>query len=288
MKGWYDQQNKCLGWVTVQGVQFELLGLGMWDAYTQGRFGHIIMSATRRERHMLTNYFTALDQRAVMLADTKFPNGCLPLPCDTQTPAHVPAILFARFVDNIYMGITGMARHTHAMPTTLSFLETLFDVLYDVPLKWEDSGAQVDWCEARLVIHPEMALLMKGVTFQHPSKVVPQADFLLWDRWVDAFSPNACSVCKSMVPVLTHKAVVLARTDLNRHMNLASLVRGFNYKRYEKGWWWPLMRSALMSLGKLNLVPNYLVQKWVGEGRAFRMALGPASAAHFAPALRPS
>ena len=65
------------------------------------------------------------------------------------------------------------------MPATLSFLETLFDVVYDFPLKWEDSGVQVDWCEARLLIHPEMGLLMKGVTFQHPSKVNPQGDFLL-------------------------------------------------------------------------------------------------------------
>ena len=52
--------------------------------------------------------------------------------------------------------------------------------------------------------------------------------------------------------------------------------------------WWPPMRAALVSLAKLNLVPNYLMRKWAGEGRAFRMALGQASAAHFAPALRPS
>ena len=277
--------------MTVQVVQFEFLGLGMWDAYPHGRFGHIIMSAPRRERNMLTNTFTALDQRAVMLADTKFPNGCLPLPGDTNAPAHMPAILFARFVDNMYMGVTGMAGHVHALPATMSFLrlnlETLFHVLYDVPLKLEESGLQVDRCEARLVIQPEMALLMKGVTAQHPSKVNPQGDFLLWDRCVDALSQNACSVCKSMLLVLTHKAVVLARTDLNRQTNLASLVRDFHYKVYEKGWWWPPMRSALMSLGKLILVMNYSMQKWVVEGRAFRMALGPASAAHFAPALRP-
>ena len=31
MTGWYDQQNKCSDWVTVQGVKFKLLGLGMWD-----------------------------------------------------------------------------------------------------------------------------------------------------------------------------------------------------------------------------------------------------------------
>ena len=54
-----------------------------------------------------------------------------------------------------------------------------FDVVYDVPLKWEDRGAQVDWCEAMLVTQPEMAMLMKGVTFQHPSKVNPQGNFLL-------------------------------------------------------------------------------------------------------------
>ena len=288
MKGWFDQHNKCLGWLTVQGVQFEFLGLGMWDAYPQGRFGHIIMSAPRRERNMLTNYFTALDQRAVMLADTKIPDGCLPSPTHTRTPAHMPAILFARFVDNIYMGVTGMAGRAQELPATLSCLESLFDVLYDVPLKWEKSGDQVDWCEARLVVKPAMALLMKGVADQHPAKVDPAGDFLLWDRWVDAFSPNACSVCKSMVPMLTHKAVVLARTDLNRQTNLASLVRGFHYKVYEKGWWWPPLRSALMSLGKLDLVPNYLMRKWAGEGRAFRMAIGPASAAHFAPALLPS
>ena len=137
-------------------------------------------------------------------------------------------------------------------------------------------------------VSPEMALLMKGVTFQHPSKVNPRGDFLLWDRWVDVFSPNACTICNSMVPVLMHKAVVQARIDLNGQINLASQVRGFNYKQYDKGWWWPPMRLALVSLAKLNLVPNYLMRKWAGEGRAFRMALGPASAAHFAPALLPS
>ena len=105
---------------------------------------------------------------------------------------------------------------------------------------------------------------------------------------MDAFSPNACSVCKSMVPVLTCKAVVLAQNDLNRQISLASLVRGFSYKQYAKGWRWPPMRSALVSLAKLDLVPNYVMRKWIGEGRVFTLSLGPASAAHFAPVLRPS
>ena len=57
----------------------------------------------------------------------------------------------------------------------------------------------VDWCEARLVTRPEMALLMKGVAFQHPSAKLPTPDLVLWDRWVDSFSPNAQTVCKSQV-----------------------------------------------------------------------------------------
>ena len=161
-----------------------------------------------------------------------------------HSPVHMPAIPLARFVDNIYMGVTGVAQHSKPLSATVLFIETLLDIVYDVPLKWEKSGAQVDWCEARLVTQPEVALLMKGVTFQHPSTVHPAPDFLLWDRWVDCFSPNASTVCKSMVPVLPYKVVVVARNDLNRQINLASLVRGFSYKQYPRGWWWPPMRSA--------------------------------------------
>ena len=147
----------------------------------------------------------------------------------------------------------------------------------------EDTG--VDWCEARLVTQTAVALLMKGVAFRHPSAQNPVPNFVLWDRWVYCSSPNAQTVCKSRVPVLTYKAFVLARDDLNRQINLASLVRGFNYKGYPKSWWWPQVRSALTALSQLHLVPNYLVKKWAREGRGFRMSLGPASVAHFAPAL---
>ena len=33
-----------------------------------------------------------------------------------------------------------------------------------------------------------------------------------------------------------------------------------------------------MSLAKLHLVPNFLIRKWAGEGRGFRLALGLLSA----------
>ena len=58
---------------------------------------------------------------------------------------------------------------------------------------------------------------------------------------------------------------MLARNDLNRQINLASVVRGFDYKQYPRGWWWPQLRSALASLSRLHLVPNYLLKKWAAE-----------------------
>ena len=141
----------------------------MWDAFPQGRFGHIIMSAARRDKHMLTNYRTALDQRAIMPADTSYPHGCLPDTPHTSMRTYVPPILLVRFVDNVYLGIRRVHERSADLPAALVFVQTLLGVVCDIPLKWEKSGHVVDQCEARLVPRPEVACLMNGVTFQHPS-----------------------------------------------------------------------------------------------------------------------
>ena len=62
-------------------------------------------------------------------------------------------------------------------------------------------------------------------------------------------------------------------------------VRGFAYKQYAKNWWWKPMRSALLRLDQIALINVQLVKLWEGQGRGFRTPVGPASAAHFAPAL---
>ena len=95
MKGWFDQQ-------------FELQGLGMWDAYPQGRFGHIIMSAARRERLMLTNYLTV----------------AVPGAAHTRTRTHMPVILMARFVNNVYLGLTGIDRQAQELPAGFSMAQS--------------------------------------------------------------------------------------------------------------------------------------------------------------------
>ena len=190
-------------------------------------------------------------------------------------------MLLGRYVDNVYISLIGLPETCPALPSLLLFLEALLTAVYEIPMKWEKHRTVTDWCEGRLVTHRELALL----TYQHPAAPSPVPDLQLWDKWVDQFSPNAQCVLRSMVPSLTSKVVVLAKAELHRQMNIASLVRGFTYKRYPRSWWWPALRSGLAATKQLHLVPHHLVSKWVQEGRGFRMAIGAASASHFAPAL---
>ena len=38
MHGWFDQENKVLGIVTLQGVSFDIQMLQLWDSHPQGRY----------------------------------------------------------------------------------------------------------------------------------------------------------------------------------------------------------------------------------------------------------
>ena len=70
-----------------------------------------------------------------------------------------------------------------------------------------------------------------------------------------------------MVPSLVNKGILLSKLPLHRQMNVASLIRA--YKQYPRAWWWPAVHALLKATNSLDLVPNYLVTKWVREGRAF-------------------
>ena len=96
------------------------------------------------------------------------------------------------------------------------------------------------------------------------------------------------ALVQSMMPALTDKAYVYAFHNTHRQINLASIVRGCGYKGYCKSWWWPSFRARIHVAGLNTLIPARLITKCVGEGRGFRRSVGPARAAHFAPALQTS
>ena len=107
--------------------------------------------------------------------------------------------------------------------------------------------------ERGILLNPQFDIVGLAPTFwqckglaQHPACPNPLPDFVLWDRWVDHYSPNIRVVLASMVPNLVQKVLTLACTDLRRQVDLASLIRGFCYKRYAKAWWWTHLRSTLI------------------------------------------
>ena len=282
MRGWFDQQQKILGWVQLGNITFALQVLGLWDSFPSGRFGHIIAAAPKRARPLLTAHFDTLNPRDVMLAET-FSESWLPDPAPAA-PAG-PTVLLSRFMDNNYIGYVNFSS-ADACQQIVQFTQVFLDALYNIPMKWEPSGPVNDSCESRVVTSPELALLMKGVTFQPPHTDSPEPDLLIWDRWVDRESPNARSVLQSMLPTMAGKALTYAQKEMHMQINLASIVRRCAYKAYPRSWWWPPLQTTVRGAHKEHLLPTALVSKWVGEGRAFRTAIGPASAAHFAPALR--
>ena len=66
MKGWFDPQNKTIGFVDIAGTTCELQMLQLWDAHPHGRFGHIIQSAPKRARPLLNTHFALLNHKKVM------------------------------------------------------------------------------------------------------------------------------------------------------------------------------------------------------------------------------
>ena len=108
MKGWFDPQNKTIGFVSIAGTTCELQMLQLWDAHPHGRFGHIIQSTPKRARPLLNTHFALLNHKKVMWNETKYMNGCLPAspPASPPTPASCfarPVILMCRFMDNVYV-----------------------------------------------------------------------------------------------------------------------------------------------------------------------------------------
>ena len=106
MRGWFDQENKKLGTVTLQGVSFGMQMLQLWDSHPQGRFGYIVNAAPKRARPLLNTHFAQLSNKSVMLAETQYLQGCLPGGSHTGTP--VPTVLLSRFMDNAYIGLVAI------------------------------------------------------------------------------------------------------------------------------------------------------------------------------------
>ena len=194
MRGWFDQYNRILGSVTISGVKCEVQMLQLWDSHPHRRFGYIVDAAPRRARTLLNTYFSMLNPTKFMLSETRFMNGCLstgPTHRSDTKPIIVLGDLWTMCAisGGLYPHIIS---NTHEIGTT---------------------GTAVDWCECRVMTHPTLALLLEGIVFQPPDTPHPLPDFDIWDRWLDAVSPNFPSVLQSMILALADKGLTCAFQD---------------------------------------------------------------------------
>ena len=129
MSGWFDQSYKLVGLLNVDGITVTLRTVVLWDSHPEGRLGHIIQCAPRRQHFFQRNYFFNVKPTYCMVAETSKPRKLLD---DTI------AVLFTGYMDDTYLAFCNVAMHLHA--TIRYFIEPLQDILYQVPFKWEPEG----------------------------------------------------------------------------------------------------------------------------------------------------
>ena len=131
--------------------------------------------------------------------------------------------------------------------------------MYGIPLKWEPHGEVTTWGEATLILlhrkniylH-DFALHKKGVVYEVHAWKQGVLDGQ-WEQWVDAHSPIARTVLKSLLPSILSKSLLYA---LNRHdvfCNLRSLLWGLGVRAYPDQWWRPMVLRFFKRF-KLNRV----------------------------------
>ena len=87
-------------------------------------------------------------------------------------------------------------------------------IMYGIPLKWEPHGEVTTWGEATLILlhrkniylH-DFALHKKGVVYELHAWKQGVLDGQ-WEQWVDAHSPIARTVLKSLLPSILSKSLL--------------------------------------------------------------------------------
>ena len=256
MSGWFEPAWKLVGTLFVQGVHIELRAVALWDSHPEGRLGHIIQSAPRKQHFFLRNYFLQVDPIRCIVAETSHTTAVL----STE-----PAILLTRYMDNTYVAFCNIPREV--LGVARLFLVRLQQELYQVPFKWEPEGQFLSWGECNVSCTPTLSLTLKGfrIDFLDPS---------VWDRWPDRWSPSCPLVLRSMVPALVLKSILFALCRADQSLNVRGVVTGFGYKKYQWTWWYMPLRCRLQALGLPGLCEYGALKQWVADGKAIALSLG--------------
>ena len=146
----------------------------------------------------------------------------------------------------------------------LHIVMNMLQCMYQVPLKWEQHGDTIQWCEMSIPGGSDLRLLRKGIVLSLDDVDPSQSE---WDRWLPASAPNAGKVMKGQMPALTQKSLWGALTWRDVHDNLRSLFWGLGFVAYSTAWWKPAANRFFNSQGLRERFLEALVDAWYKQGR---------------------
>ena len=109
-------------------------------------------------------------------------------------------------------------------------------------------------------------LRRKGVV-QKLSEVVNGEGTAEWEQWVDAHSPNARNVLRSLFPALLYKSLLYALTRQDVVVNLRSLLWGCGVRRYPDQWWRPILYRFFHRFRLHRIIGFKRLIGWFHEGK---------------------
>ena len=109
-------------------------------------------------------------------------------------------------------------------------------------------------------------LQRKGVV-QKLSDWVTETVTAEWENWVDAHSPNARMVLRSLLPSLLYKSLLYALNKRDVISNMRSLLWGLGVKKYPDQWWRPALHRFFHRFRLHRVVGFKTMMCWYQEGR---------------------
>ena len=254
--GFWAPSEQLVAWVHIDGWEIPFIYSTPWDGAALGRTESILRFSPRRDKRLLTNFFSQFTLADFVIHEIYCPNH--------HTPTPIPCVLLARFKDNVPMAAIHVPEAIK--PRLFKALECFLKAMYQIGLKWENHGDIAQLCECEFVPGEDVFLRRKGIV---PNLQEPLRHDFEWQRWLPVSSPNAKQVLTSTFPSLLHKSLLYCCNLEGFRMNVRSLVWGAGWHRYPPDWWKNSVKGFLQELKLVDCIPFTDID----EGKEFRGAM---------------
>ena len=183
LHGWWAPPNKLLAWITLHDTDISVLGITPWDSVPCGRVQHILRHTPPWDNERVRDFLSQFSLHEFVLAE---------LGVSPRLPELViPCVMMAPFRDNIYVFLLNVLPEWRESP--LHIVMSMLQCMYQVPLKCEQHGDTIQWCELSIPGGFDLRLLWKGIVRSLDDVDPSQSE---WDRWLPASAPIAGKVMK--------------------------------------------------------------------------------------------